>query len=484
MINKHYRRKRKAKTPPRWTITRRWVINNLGLITLVLLVLDFASLYVIQNYYYGASQQYLNTKISSVTGVLSRYAQDADISFSSEMRSTIENFSDKEKMELMAINSKGQVVLTSSGFTPEENAAMPDYESAMDGGDGYWVGTVGKETVMAVTVDISDLSTEYNAIRVVASLEQVKETLHTYIFGVTAICVGILLLLAITGVYFIRSIVQPIQQINATTKKFAKGDFSVRINDTSNDEIGDLCVSINQMADELSNTENMKNEFISSVSHELRTPLTAIKGWAETMCMEADPDTVQRGVHVIVNETERLSEMVEELLDFSRMQSGRFSLQCATMDVLAELGDAVLIYVEKAKRENIRIIYQEPEMLPFVYGDKNRIRQVFINVIDNAIKYSNPGSTITVSAEEVSGMIQVTITDNGVGISAADLPRVKTKFFKANHTRRGSGIGLAVADEIITMHGGRLDITSELNVGTNVTITLPIESQRRSSAAT
>ena len=480
MINKHYRRKRKAKTPPRWTITRRWVINNLGLITLVLLVLDFASLYVIQNYYYGASQQYLNTKISSVTGVLSRYAQDADTSFSSEMRSTIENFSDKEKMELMAINSKGQVVLTSSGFTPEENAAMPDYESAMDGGDGYWVGTVGKETVMAVTVDISDLSTEYNAIRVVASLEQVKETLHTYIFGVTAICVGILLLLVITGVYFIRSIVQPIQQINATTKKFAKGDFSVRINDTSNDEIGDLCVSINQMADELSNTENMKNEFISSVSHELRTPLTAIKGWAETMCMEADPDTV----HVIVNETERLSEMVEELLDFSRMQSGRFSLQCATMDVLAELGDAVLIYVEKAKRENIRIIYQEPEMLPFVYGDKNRIRQVFINVIDNAIKYSNPGSTITVSAEEVSGMIQVTITDNGVGISAADLPRVKTKFFKANHTRRGSGIGLAVADEIITMHGGRLDITSELNVGTNVTITLPIESQRRSSAAT
>ena len=484
MINKHYRRKRKAKTPPRWTITRRWVINNLGLITLVLLVLDFASLYVIQNYYYGASQQYLNTKISSVTGVLSRYAQDADTSFSSEMRSTIENFSDKEKMELMAINSKGQVVLTSSGFTPEENAAMPDYESAMDGGDGYWVGTVGKETVMAVTVDISDLSTEYNAIRVVASLEQVKETLHTYIFGVTAICVGILLLLVITGVYFIRSIVQPIQQINATTKKFAKGDFSVRINDTSNDEIGDLCVSINQMADELSNTENMKNEFISSVSHELRTPLTAIKGWAETMCMEADPDTVQRGVHVIVNETERLSEMVEELLDFSRMQSGRFSLQCATMDVLADLGDAVLIYVEKAKRENIRIIYQEPEMLPFVYGDKNRIRQVFINVIDNAIKYSNPGSTITVSAEEVSGMIQVTITDNGVGISAADLPRVKTKFFKANHTRRGSGIGLAVADEIITMHGGRLDITSELNVGTNVTITLPIESQRRSSAAT
>ncbi|MFR0854378.1 hypothetical protein [Ruminococcus sp.] len=187
MINKHYRRKRKAKTPPRWTITRRWVINNLGLITLVLLVLDFASLYVIQNYYYGASQQYLNTKISSVTGVLSRYAQDADTSFSSEMRSTIENFSDKEKMELMAINSKGQVVLTSSGFTPEENAAMPDYESAMDGGDGYWVGQ-GGETIMAVSVDISDMNTEYNAIRVVASLEQIQSTVNS-MCGVSVPCV-------------------------------------------------------------------------------------------------------------------------------------------------------------------------------------------------------------------------------------------------------------------------------------------------------
>ena len=478
------KRKRKKDGAVRGTITRRWILNNLVLVFLVLLVLDFAFMYAIQNYYYGASRQYLTTKATSVSSVLNRYAQDADTNFSSEMRSTIENFSDKDKMELMAINARGRVILTSSGFSQEEDTAMPDYEQAMEDGSGYWVGKVNGETMMAVSVDISDVSTDYNAIRVVASLEQIQGVVHTCAIAVGAVCCGVLLLLVVTGVYFIRSIIRPIKQISATTKKFAKGDFSVRIDSQSHDEIGDLCASINQMADELSNTENMKNEFISSVSHELRTPLTAIKGWAETMCMDTDPDTIQRGVHVIVNETERLSEMVEELLDFSRMQSGRFSLQCATMDILAELGDAVLIYEEKARKENIRIIYQEPEMLPFVYGDKNRIRQVFINVIDNAIKYSNPGSTITVSAEEVGNMIQVTVTDNGVGISEADLPHVKTKFFKANHTRRGSGIGLAVADEIISMHGGRLDITSELNVGTNVTITLPVEPQRRSSATT
>jgi signal transduction histidine kinase len=469
----------KNTTAVRGTITSRWILNNLGLITLVLLVLAFGFIYAVQNYYYSAAKQYLTTKVSSVSAVLGRYAQDADMSFSSEMRSTIENFSDKDKMELMAINSNGRVVLTSSGFTSEDGTAMPDYESVMNGGDGYWIGKQGEETIMAISLNISDMNTEYNAIRVVASMDQIQATVRTFVIGIVLICFGIFLLLIVTGLYFIRSIVAPIKQINATTKKFAKGDFSVRINSQSHDEIGDLCTSINQMADELSNTENMKNEFISSVSHELRTPLTAIKGWAETLCMQADQETMQRGVHVIVNETERLSEMVEELLDFSRMQSGRFSLQCDTMDVLAELGDAVLIYTEKAKRDKIRIIYQEPEMLPFINGDKNRIRQVFINVIDNAIKYSNSGSTITISAEEVGGAIQVTITDNGVGISKADLPRVKTKFFKANHTRRGSGIGLAVADEIITMHGGSLEITSELGVGTNVTITLPIERLRK-----
>jgi signal transduction histidine kinase len=178
-------------------------------------------------------------------------------------------------------------------------------------------------------------------------------------------------------------------------------------------------------------------------------------------------------MHVIVNETERLSRMVEELLDFSRMQSGRLTLQPAPMDILAELGDAVLIYTEKAKREHIHLIYKEPEMLPFVYGDKNRIRQVFINVIDNALKYSNPNGIVTVSAEAIGNLIQVRISDNGVGISATDLPKVKTKFFKANHTRRGSGIGLAVADEIITMHKGRLEIHSELGAGTTVIIWLP-----------
>lgn len=464
---------KKRRSSRKNTITVRWLISNLGVVFLVLLIVELSVIYTLQHYYYNSAEQYLTTKISSVTTVLTRYSQDTGSNFSADLRSTFENFSDKERMELMAINSKGRVTLTTSGFAPDTGTAMPDYETAMESETGTWTGRQNGERVMAVSVNISAMQPEYNAIRVVSSMSQIDATLRDYTTMITIVCIGVLLLLTITGSFFLRSIVRPINRINAVTKKFAQGDFSQRITLIPQDEIGDLCKAVNDMASALSETEAMKNEFISSVSHELRTPLTAIQGWAETLCLDIDAETMQKGMHVIVNETERLSRMVEELLDFSRMQSGRLTVQPEPMDILAELGDAVLIYMEKAKREHIRMIYQEPEMLPFVYGDKNRIRQVFINVIDNALKYSNPGGLVTVSAEAVAEQIQVRISDNGVGISAADLPKVKTKFFKANHTRRGSGIGLAVANEIITMHHGKLDIQSELGKGTTVIITLP-----------
>ena len=459
------------------SITKRWIFNNLGVVVLALLVIDMAIVYAIQNYFYSSAKQYLVSKINAVTSVLSIHSQDSSTNFSSEMRNMLETFNEKDKIELMAINSKGRVVLTSSGFSPDADDVMPDYVKAMESGEGSHVYKLGGgEKVLAVTMPISSMSGEYSAVRMVTSLTAIDNTITTYTAAVTLVCVVIILIIVVTGLYFAGSIVRPIRQISGIARKYAMGDFSTRIDNDSDDEIGDLCTTINNMADELSNAEAMKNEFISSVSHELRTPLTAIKGWAETLMIDGggSPDTMKKGVRVIVNETERLSQMVEELLDFSRMQNGHFTLQNANMDILAELGDAVLIYSEKARREDKKIIYDEPEMLPFVFGDKNRIRQVFINVIDNAVKYSSEGDTVTIKAYESGENVIVSVSDTGLGIKASDLAKVKTKFYKANHTRRGSGIGLAVADEIISMHGGKLDIDSEgEGKGTTVTITLP-----------
>ena len=170
---------------------------------------------------------------------------------------------------------------------------------------------------------------------------------------------------AVSGFYFINSIVLPLGDIGVSARRIAGGNFDVRLESKHEDEIGELCEIINQMASELSNTEKMKNDFISSVSHELRTPLTAIRGWGETILADTDSegcekDTLTKGMSVIMKETDRLSLMVEELLDFSRMQSGRFKLSITKVDLLAELGEAVLMYTEKAKREDIPIFYDEP----------------------------------------------------------------------------------------------------------------------------
>ena len=314
------------------------------------------------------------------------------------------------------------------------------------------------------------------AIRYVVSLEEADRKIFISISFVCLIGVLILFFIFVSSTYFLRSIVRPVKEISTTAKRIAQGDFEARINKFYDDEIGDLCDTINYMAGELGTSDRMKNDFISSVSHELRTPLTAIKGWAETMQLDGcmDLKTVQKGLSIIIKETERLNGIVEEVLDFSRIQQDRMVLIMDRIDILAELDESIYMQRERANSENKHIVYDEPEMLPPVIGDRNRLRQVFINIIDNALKYSSPGGVVNVSIEQADDQIVIVIADNGCGIPAEHLPKVKQKFYKANQTVRGSGIGLAVADEIIKLHKGTLNIDSIENVGTTVTISIPI----------
>jgi signal transduction histidine kinase len=458
------------------SITKRWVVNHLGLLFLFLLIADIILIYAVKVYFYSNARQYLNTKLVSTATVLQKYSDSSDINFSTELQNTIESFSDKDKMEIMAIDYNGEIVVTSSGFTPQTDTVMPDYESLMENGNGNWNGKLSTgENIIAVSMDISEYSSEYSVLRVVSSLSQVDQNIISMATIISFICLGIFLMLVLTGFYFIKSIVRPILEINRIASKFAMGDFSEKITMTSQDEISQLGDALNRMADALKTADDMKNEFISSVSHELRTPLTAIKGWAETINYDTElSPSSARGIKIIMDEAERLKDMVEELLDFSRMQTGHFSLSFSLVDILAELGDAVMMYSQKAKKEGINLVYTEPkDNLPFVNGDKNRIRQVFINILDNAVKYSERGGCVTVEAITRNGRIEVIVNDMGCGVSEENLPKIKTKFFRANLTKRGSGIGLAVANEIVEMHNGTLNITSKEGVGTTVVIAIP-----------
>ncbi|WP_028509551.1 HAMP domain-containing sensor histidine kinase [Ruminococcus sp. NK3A76] len=474
----------KAFKAGRKSITTHWLINGVGVIIAVLIIIEILLIVSIRSYYYSSVRQYLSSKMNVITGSILN-EKEQSVNYNSEIRSLVAGYADKDKIELMAIDQKGEVDITSSGFKPVEKT-FADYESAKASstGSGYEVyRTSTGEKVLAFTTVFSVKGCEYEALRMIVSLSEIDRKVLSFAVIITLIGVLIILIVFFSGMFFIKGIVHPVIEIGDVARQYAKGDFSKRLEKQTNDELGELCDSINYMADELSNTEQMKNEFISSVSHELRTPLTAIKGWSETMMSIDDRETFIKGMRVITSETERLSQMVEELLDFSRIQDGRLYLQKAKMDILAELGETVLIYQQRAKALGITLNYYEPEMLPFIYGDRNRLRQVFINIVDNAIKYSDKGDTVSVEAYQQGDMIVICVSDTGIGISKEDLPKVKQKFFKSNQTRRGSGIGLAVADEIVRMHGGSLDIRSEENVGTTVIMELPFIDEGKSSGA-
>ena len=463
------------------SITTRWFLNSFGVIFIILAAVVTISGVAIHNYYYSAVKEVLNNRASMVDGMMIRYSENTVTSnFYTEIRSYVESFPDKNMMELMTINLNGEVTLTSSGFS-YNTQNLPDYTMALNSssGEGLYIGNIESgEKVMAVTRLVTPINSEFSAMRFVVSLERVDDAIRNMVLTIALAALAVLALVLVSGLFFIQSIVRPVREIGAAARQIASGDLKSRIARVSDDELGVLCETLNFMADELENTETRKDEFNSSVAPEVRTPLTAIRGWAETLLDTDNYDaaTLKKGMRVISAETERLSGMVEELLDFSRIQNGRFSLVFQKLDLLAELGEAVLIYTEKARREQIQVIYNEPEMLPIIYGDKNRLRQVFINVIDNAIKYSDPGGTVKIDAFARDDDIFISVADNGCGIAPEDLPKIKTKFFKANHTRRGSGIGLAVANEIIQMHKGSIDIESTLGVGTTVLIRIPVNS--------
>lgn len=459
------------------SISARWMVNTLSVAAVLLVVANICIYYFTRRYYYGSAESYIVSEANASQTILARLYDDLSANYSSEVRNMVESFGKKEQMELMSINVDGKVSLSSSGFSPDAEYFMPDYELALKSEDGLGIyrGEDNGEKILAVTTIIAKPSSNYSALRFVASLELIDDQINGVMAVSLTVSVFILLVVTFMGVYFVKSICVPLGKIGSTAKKLAKGDFSERIPVVSGDEIGQLSRAFNEMADELENSEQIKNDFISSVSHELRTPLTAIKGWSETLESGYDPETFKKGMKVITGETKRLEQMVEDLLDFSRIQSGHFTLQLTTIDLIAELEDAILIYIDKAKKENISLSYNEPEFMCAVVGDKNRLRQVFINIIDNALKYTEAGGSIEVEAQKTDSSVTVSVSDTGAGIAPDDLPKVKQKFYKANKTKHGSGIGLAVADEIITRHGGTLEIDSELGKGTTVTITLPLK---------
>ena len=460
-------------------LEKRWLLNNVSIMIALAVVCVAAITISISIYYYSNIRSSLENKAKTTTDFFGNYISQSYNEYYQSCIKFAQTFEDKDNLELQFISTSGKIVASSYGQwagqppqTSDVTEAITSQKIAHFQGRNPQTG----ERILAVSSPMIYTNGEViGVLRYVTSLKNADR--QVMLTALVAVGVGLVFIafMLFTSSFFIRSILEPVSQITATAKRIATGSYGVLIPKQYDDEIGELADTINDMSVKISQSEKTQSEFISSVSHELRTPLTAISGWGETLLSD---DTLsqqtRRGMLIILREAKRLTGMVEELLEFTRMQDGRFTLSVEKADILAEFEDTVFMYGSRLKQEGIALEYEpSDDEIPEIPCDVARMRQVFLNILDNAAKHGGDGKRIVASIAHESGSVVVRIRDFGPGIPDEELPHVKMKFYKGSSKARGSGIGLAVCEEIVSMHGGSLTLENADGGGTLVTISIP-----------
>jgi len=303
--------------------------------------------------------------------------------------------------------------------------------------------------------------------------------------GLVALAISIILALLIA-----RSIAKPLQRITAATEEIARGNYDQTLTITSPNEIGRLATSFNTMVHEVKASRQAQRDFVANVSHELKTPLTSIQGFSQAILDGTAEDEINRhrAVQIISSEANRMSRLVEELLDLARIESGQIKMMREPVDLVQVLETCIEKYTLRSQESNVTLTLDIP-VLPLVTGDKDRLAQVFTNLLDNALKHTPPTGKVTVKAREIrTGMIkkatlvpavEITVTDTGIGIPPEDVEHIFERFYQVNKSRsgqnRGIGLGLTITKQIVEAHQGTIKVESVRDLGTRFTVVLPTE---------
>lgn len=454
---------------------------------IIITVALFESLFMfyMKTYYYNMAKAYLEQQVA--------YTQDSYNT--SKMDSTsfeekVNNILEKEGINkvkdinfaIQIINKDKEVLLDQYGIKTKEIVEYDDVNSALSGYEGYNISTYRinetNDHIMSVSVPLKVNNSIEGVVRYSLSLKKIDNAILRMGFAIFMGGIVILIICVLLSLRFAESLIKPIQDLKKTANQLAQGNYNITLSNDKlhDDEIGDLVQTFEHMAKEIDKTRKLKEEFISSVSHELRTPLTSIKGWSETLSYEGiSKEELDLGLGIIQDETERLITLVEELLDFSRLASDRIRLQIGNVNVAKLAKDVVNQLGVKAREKNITLLTEfktKERDIVEIQGDKNRLRQVLINLVQNSIKFTEEGGYIVVRLSQGEEYTTFSVTDNGVGIKKENLDKVLEKFFQEDYNKSGSGIGLAISNEIIKLHKGKMILESEKGEGTNITFTL------------
>ncbi|MFR9274523.1 ATP-binding protein [Finegoldia magna] len=458
------------------SIKNKIMYSFVFLTSITAIILVIFSIYATKFYYYSTMEGVLNNEIRYSTNLYSSYMADYELD---EVIAEDKNQFYRQTDCQVQILDNNQIVVFDSIASPNlgKKIETSDVVNAVNGQNGSYTGKISysDSNIISVSVPLESRGKQVGVLRYISSLKDVDRAIRVKsvsfaLFGFLVILFSILLSKILT-----KSIVKPINSLAKTAEKMAKGNMEVRAKENNTDEIGRLGMTLNLLTDNINKKEQLKNEFISSVSHELRTPLTSIKGWAQTLKYDlSDLETTTMGIDIIDSECDRLTTMVEELLDFSRFTSGRISIVKRKQNLI-ELAEHIknqLLPKVRSKGIDLILNYESPELIATF--DEDRIKQVFINILDNAIKFTPEKGTIIINIEKIEKFAKVSIIDTGIGISFEEIELVTGKFYKGSNSNSHVGLGLSICEEIVKLHKGELMIKSKIDEGTTVSFTLPL----------
>ena len=460
-------------------LQKRWLANTVSVILALGMVCVLAVTASFAAYYHSNMEADMKARAKSTTEFFAEYI---DLNYNEYYQSCMvyaQTFQDKDKIELQFINVRGMLVASSYGQWAGESPQTSEIQAALTSRAPQTF--AGRDAPTGERIMAGSSPMIYSNGEIIGVLRFVTSTrlMDRQIAFVALISLlGLVVILAIVLIssnYYLHSIMVPVTQLTDKAKRISGGSYGVQIQTKYDDEIGELATAINEMSAKISQNEKMQSEFISQLSHELRTPLTVINGWSETLLADEsmDPDTRQ-GLKIISSEAARLTDMVMELLDFTRIQDGRMTLAVEQTDIRGVFEDTVYMYSSRLAQDGIQLHYLDNEEdIPEIPCDGQRLRQVFLNILYNAAKHGGEGKRIEAAMNFEEDSVVVRIRDFGPGIPEDELPLVKKKFYKGRASVRGSGIGLAVCDEIVEMHGGTLTLENAQGGGTLVTVRLP-----------
>lgn len=461
------------------SIKNRLVKSFMLVIVITVVILEVVLTNAIREYYYKNVEDILTSQIEYSTDFYSRYFSSFNVE--DIVLDDIDLFWRYTDAQVQILSLDGELLMDSLGVERTEAISSFDVLRAKNGEKGVWIGSVeyAEYPVIAVSLPLKNHDQSIGIIRFISSLEEVNMIINRIVFLLVIMGVIVIIISGVVSFFLANSIVKPLVEVTEVAEKLANGQYKIRSEVKLDDEIGRLSNTLNYMAEEILKREQIKNDFISSVSHELRTPLTSIKGWAITLKSEdmRDDELLSDGLDIIETESDRLAKMVEDLLDFSRFISGRITLEKDIFNLRETLEMIGMQYRPRAKNNDINFSLDIKENIETILADENRIKQVLINLLDNAIKFTPENGLVNLTAYKDKDNIILEVRDNGVGISPEDLPNVKEKFYRGKNKNANSGIGLSICDEIIKLHEGELEIQSEVDRGTTVRAILPIKEE-------